>query len=910
MGKLLAFLTLLFIQGCMNAILPDRVQDGTVKRTDVVSDCHPQLHATRENCEERGCAWEVTTEGPPCTFPDGYGYTQVGPVVGTPHGMTFNLSRIAANPGGFYGNDIEKLVVHFEYQTNERLRVLITDDVQPRIPEAAITIENPQSSDEYRLYEIEWVNAPQFGFRVIRRSTGAAIFDTTTPGFQFADRYIQFTTRLNSDKLYGFGEHVHPTFKHDMSWREWAMYTRDDAPTGTYNLYGQQPFYMNVESTLHAHGVAWMNANAMEVLLQPNPFPGISWRSLGGVLDLYFFLGPTPEEVIQQSTEAIGRPNMPPYWALGYHLCKKEYTDVSVMTEILDRNVAAEIPMDVQCLDLSYTYEHMDFTADKARFGDISAFVDNLHAIDKKLTILQHPSVSSDPDKHSLLPGDYKPYEEGIGSDIFIRDGRDDSFLEAQKWDGDVHYVDYGNDGALDWWKTQNHDLFYESSLRVEYDGLFFDGNEPSVLGTSGSNTGCEVNDLTHPPYVPKSFNLSEGSPHMYHKSLCTDGYGAWGKQYYTHSLYGHSMALTAWNGLRDMWPDKRAFITTRSQFIGTQKYAGHWFADNASAWPDLAQSIISMLEYSLFGFAFTGAKICGYYGNANEELCQRWHQLGAFYPYSLNSNARNQWDQDPATPRFSEAFRNNVKEIISEKYRLLPLLYTLMHEAHTRGSTVVRPLLNEFTFDVNTHEIDQQFMWGSALLISPALQTGQTEVTAYIPSGRWYDYFTGVELPRSAAFLTLDTPLDKINVHVRGGSIFPLQEPASSSSQSRDNPLSLLVALGAQPELRAEGKFFWDDGETFETCEKGLCTQLDFAASLNIADGQLSIASTVANNGFPGFLPFDTIIVVGLDQPPSQILLDGLSHIHYNFDFATKKLTINEFSRSINGDFVFLLTV
>jgi len=60
--------------------------------------------------------------------------------------------------------------------------------------------------------------------------------------------------------------------------------------------------------------------NFSEVILQPAP--AITFRTLGGLLDFSIFLGPSPQNVIQQYTEVIGRPHMPPYWGLGFHLCR------------------------------------------------------------------------------------------------------------------------------------------------------------------------------------------------------------------------------------------------------------------------------------------------------------------------------------------------------------------------------------------------------------------------------------------------------------------------------------------------------------------------------------------------------------------------------------------------------------
>ena len=55
-------------------------------------------------------------------------------------------------------------------------------------------------------------------------------------------------------------------------------------------------------------------------------------------------------------------------------------------------------------------------------------------------------------------------------------------------------------------------------------------------------------------------------------------------------------------------------------------------------------------------------------------------------------------------------------------RYTLLPYLYTLFYQSHTQGTTVIRSLMLEFPTDMTARTIDKQFLWGSALLITPVL--------------------------------------------------------------------------------------------------------------------------------------------------------------------------------------------
>ncbi len=133
-----------------------------------------------------------------------------------------------------------------------------------------------------------------------------------------------------------------------------------------------------LESDGSASTILILNSNAQDIVL--TPAPGMVYRTIGGVIDMYFFLGPTPLECMQQYTEAIGRAPLPPYWSLGFHLSRWGYDTLENMTAAYDRTIAFDIPLDTQWGDIDVLDRKLDFTLDNISFAGLPSHIDFLHS--------------------------------------------------------------------------------------------------------------------------------------------------------------------------------------------------------------------------------------------------------------------------------------------------------------------------------------------------------------------------------------------------------------------------------------------------------------------------------------------------------------------------------------------------
>lgn len=297
-------------------------------------------------------------------------------VARTPYGLTADLS-LAGTACNVYGTDIEFLSLTVEYQSNDRLHVEITPTYVDAtnsswfvLPELLIpkpTIDADASSTTLANdLNFVWSNDPTFSFSVIRQSTGDVLFSTIGTQLVYENQFIEFSSSLPENyNLYGLGEVIHGLrIGNNFTRTFWAADAGDPID---YNIYGDHPFYMDTrfyevdqnsgnltytanatntsaEYVSYSHGVYMRNSHGQEVLMR---LSNITWRALGGSIDLYFYAGPTQEKITKAyQASAIGLPAMQQYFTFGYHQCRWGYANWSQLQDVVDNFAKFGIPLE------------------------------------------------------------------------------------------------------------------------------------------------------------------------------------------------------------------------------------------------------------------------------------------------------------------------------------------------------------------------------------------------------------------------------------------------------------------------------------------------------------------------------------------------------------------------------------
>jgi alpha-glucosidase/alpha-D-xyloside xylohydrolase len=487
----------------------------------------------------------------------------------------------------------------------------------------------------------------------------------------------------------------------------------------------------------------------------------------------------------------------------------------------------------------------------------------------------------------SIAYEDYGTYERGLKADIFLKNPKGENYL-AQVWPGPVYFPDFLNPKTTEWWMNEVQ-MFHD---KIPIDGMWIDMNEVSNFCTgtfcSWNGTLFEDSDQCYlhcsstvtkwddPPF--KINHMGTYQELGYKTAAMTVKHYDGSLEYNAHSLYGIAESIATNIALTKV-RKKRSFLLSRSTFIGSGAHTAHWTGDDGASFEDLAYSIVTILNSGIFGVPMVGADICGFYGTPTEDLCGRWIQTGAFYPFSRAHNVRN----NPGKEFYRwKSVTKSARKALGLRYRLLPYFYTLNFEAHTTGAPIARPLFFSFPDDPEALKINFQFLIGSSILISPVVQANTTSVHAYFPKGTWYNLYDWSSIISTGSSFILQAPWDVINVHVHEGSIIPMQESLLTSALVRKSLFTLVVAFPAaasnceSSSSSATGHLFLDDGDDIKMeLTDGKSTHVLFSANLEAAgNGFIKSQVVYGKYALKENWVVQTVVILGVRIKPNTVLI------------------------------------
>jgi mannosyl-oligosaccharide alpha-1,3-glucosidase len=557
-------------------------------------------------------------------------------------------------------------------------------------------------------------------------------------------------------------------------------------------LYGSIPF-MQAHRKGSTVGVLWLNGaetwiDIVKTKARSNPLAlGVKdtvsththWFSESGLLDLFVFLGPTPQGVMKAYGELTGYTALPQEFAIAYHQCRWNYVTDEDVKDVDRKFDKFSIPYDVIWLDIEYTDGKKYFTWDPLTFKNPEKMRKYLDKRSRKLVTIIDPHIKN--------TDNYPVVDELKKKDLAVHN-KDGNIYEGWCWPGSSHWIDCFNPAAITWWKS----LFQYKKFIGTGPNTFVwnDMNEPSVF--NGPETSMQKDNLH---------------------------YGNW-EHRDVHNIYGMTyhnatyQALLARTKAEEKAPH-RPFVLTRAFFPGSQRLGAMWTGDNLAEWDHLGAAIPMILNQGIGGMPFAGADVGGFFGNPSKELLTRWFQAGAFYPFFRGHAHIDTRRREPYLA--GEPYTGIITQALRLRYALLPAWYTAFHEASVGGSPIVRPNWYVHPDDeAGFATDDQMYLGGTGLLVKPVVAEGANSVDVHLADNvPYFDYFDFKEYKGKGKH-TIDAPLEKIPLLMRGGHIIPRRDRARrSSALMKLDPYTLVVVLGDGGD--ASGELYVDDGESFD---------------------------------------------------------------------------------------------
>ena len=565
--------------------------------------------------------------------------------------------------------------------------------------------------------------------RILSQTAALSDADSTqvkyTP-FCFVKRGSDNARRINpvftltaDEMIFGCGESATGLNK---AGQKVNLFVTDPQGPETDQMYKPIPFFMSNRG----YGM-FMHTSAPVTCDFGATYIGLNKMFMGDEnLDLFVFFG-EPKDILDEYTDLVGKPGMPPLWSFGTWMSRITY-----FSEKEGYDVAANIrknkyPCDVIHFDTGWfdVDWQCDYKFSENRFQNPQQMLKDLRSQGFHVCLWQLPYFTPK----------NRYFSELIEKDMYVKNGNGELPYE------DV-VLDFSNPETVKWYQDKLAGL-----LNIGVSAIKVDFGEAAPLN-----------------------------------GIYASGKSGW----YEHNLYPVRYDMAVSEITKKLHNEN--IMWARAAWAGSQRYPLHWGGDAATTNTGLLGTLRAGLSFGLSGFSFWSHDMGGFVKSTPEDLYCRWIPFGFLTSHTRAHGAppTEPWLYD--SKRVQDVFRKSAEM----KYRLMPYVYAQAKECTEKGLPMLRALFVEFPDDPGAWKVDDEYLFGSQILVAPLLESGMTGRTVYLPEGKWIDYQT--EKVYEGGWHRIEAGSLPIIMLVRDGSVLPLLKLAQSTAEMDWSKMSLKV--------------------------------------------------------------------------------------------------------------------
>lgn len=565
--------------------------------------------------------------------------------------------------------------------------------------------------------------------RILSQTAALSDADSTqvkyTP-FCFVKRGSDNARRINpvftltaDEMIFGCGESATGLNK---AGQKVNLFVTDPQGPETDQMYKPIPFFMSNRG----YGM-FMHTSAPVTCDFGATYIGLNKMFMGDEnLDLFVFFG-EPKDILDEYTDLVGKPGMPPLWSFGTWMSRITY-----FSEKEGYDVAANIrknkyPCDVIHFDTGWfdVDWQCDYKFSENRFQNPQQMLKDLRSQGFHVCLWQLPYFTPK----------NRYFSELIEKDMYVKNGNGELPYE------DV-VLDFSNPETVKWYQDKLAGL-----LNIGVSAIKVDFGEAAPLN-----------------------------------GIYASGKSGW----YEHNLYPVRYDMAVSEITKKLHNEN--IMWARAAWAGSQRYPLHWGGDAATTNTGLLGTLRAGLSFGLSGFSFWSHDMGGFVKSTPEDLYCRWIPFGFLTSHTRAHGAppTEPWLYD--SKRVQDVFRKSAEM----KYRLMPYVYAQAKECTEKGLPMLRALFVEFPDDPGAWKVDDEYLFGSQILVAPLLESGMTGRTVYLPEGKWIDYQT--EKVYEGGWHQIEAGSLPIIMLVRDGSVLPHLKLAQSTVEMDWSKMNLKV--------------------------------------------------------------------------------------------------------------------